>query len=718
MPLHTVPADQPRLCESFWLDPDSVLHLPIYHFMQGLGALFPALPTPLLHILTALTAGPDAAAASNSYLAQLPALTCLHQLPDPAITEDANGAGTAVTDQELPLPGSTALTLPAGAVGEVLPCPDGAAAVAWTCPPEVDPACLQLVRWRVPLAEGTAHWVQLCRAFEALSIARSAAAAPATAAAALAELQAALGFFAAVCRSDPATGADLLHVEVPAGDAAFGGYDGVGGAGAVRGPDLLRLATQGAAALVELDPLPDSAVDALASCMAICTSLAATMPGRVLEEVLQALGVSPLELSMASAPASLTSAVDIPLLRRLLAAEAARGAYAATHALLHLVLVLLQAGAPSPATSVLLSFVLQRIMPELPQWRFTARHQRWRLTTTCLHIVRQALLAAPPGAAGAAGEAGGEAAGTLGAAVSAVLKYDAAMAGCLLSLLPPDAATLEVRWFTTVLAGSQGKPIPHEWICRINECVPPAFTLFMGRHYHTRTAALPLHTGQLERTFSEFVALWVQAMCRDWRLAAEVQAAEESCVGWLRLLPVLLPPASPAAMLAPTSFLRNPPTGGGARCPAAVLLSYLCYPSFDSRERALVVRALHCLSTAAAASAPDAALVALLPQDQAAAGGVAPAARAAVVHALTPGAVAACRDGFGAACDLLAGAVQYHPSLVEALMFPCALEAQGNGKVCFLCVPSFSAFRGWFVAMRRVDTPRLAVAMAFDTRFS
>lgn len=179
----------------------------------------------------------------------------------------------------------------------------------------------------------------------------------------------------------------------------------------------------------------------------------------------------------------------------------------------------------------------------------------------------------------------------------------------------------------------------------------------------------------------------------DSRSPEEVAAVEDCCIEWHRLLPVLLPVGNADARLAPGAFFRPcaaPAAGSlgagsdaataGATSAAAVLLSYICYPYFGSSERALVMRSMHCLATAAAAAAPGAVFAVLLPQESPEAG-VASAARAAIAAAFSPDAAAATPQLMAAACDALVAAVQFHPSLLDALLFPCGLEQALLDKV-------------------------------------
>ncbi|PSC72509.1 exostosin-like glycosyltransferase isoform B [Micractinium conductrix] len=603
---------QPALCEGFWAG-DRLTDEPLRHFLDDVRGLYPALPAPLYALLAALSSTADSAASANAYLASLPGLTCLHVLPDQAIEQDCNEDGDVYAQQAVALPGSRALTLPQGALGEPAPLPEGFSSTdaLWTVAAGQDVDHVQLVRWRIKLPDGVGQWILLCRLSEALAAVQQQAAsavapssaAAAHAAAALAELGAAVQLLAAVCSRDPQTALELLHVELPAGPAAEGGQ---------RGPDLLYLACQAVAVLVQL-PEPPTAI--IGDCLSICTSLAEGIPGRVVHELLSLCGVPP---AMAAGAAALApgQAPEVPLLSRLLAAESAAGRYPATQAFLRLLTALVSAAAPALALAVLVVWVLYRLLAEHRNLRYVQRAERWRLAGMGLRLVRLALLSAPSPVAASTGDpaaalAAPEGGSAIAAAVAEVLRYDVGMTACLL-------------------------------------------------------CALPYHAEQLERA------------CVETRFEGEVEAVEECCVEWHRLLPVLLPAVSPDARLAPSAFFRPcPAPGGGPDAPAAsaaaVLLSYISYPYFGSSQRALVMRSMHCLAAAAAATAPGAVFAVLLPQEGPEAG-VASAARGAITAAFSPEAAAATPELLSAACDALVTAVECHPSLLDALFFPCGLE--------------------------------------------
>ncbi|KAI3428139.1 hypothetical protein D9Q98_006522 [Chlorella vulgaris] len=617
--------DQTALCDGFWSG-DRATDDPLRHFLDDLRSLYPALPAPFYSLLAALSSTAGSAAFANGYLEQLDSLVSMHVLPDPAIEDSGSEGGEVYTRQAVPLPGAHCLVLPDGAAGEVVPLPEGLTSTdsLWTVPAGTDVDQVSLVRWHIALPESTGQRILLARLSDALVVVRhhvpGSPSAPSGAgshvAAALAEMAAAFQLLASFCINDPHTAMQLLHVEVPTGHLESG----------QRGPDLLSLACQAAAVLAQL-PEPHTAV--IADCFAICNALAEGIPGRVAAEMLSLCGISPTQTAAAASQAASGQLVDAPLLRCVLAAEAAGGRYPATQSFLRLLTTLLSAASPTAALQVLVVWVLHRVVAEHHTWRYCLRAERWRLAGLCLRLVRYSLQSAPTSPSigpqpGQGGQAQGSVQATNGgsaieAAVAGVLQYDAAMAACLLT-------------------------------------------------------ALPYHAEQLERSGAE------------GRGEDEVAAAEDCCLQWHHLLPVLLPAGAPSARLAPAAFFRPCPTtaatawgsGPGSDKPVAVsaavvLLSYVSYPFFGSSQRALVMRSMHCLAAAAAAVAPGAVFAVLLPQGGPEAG-VASAARGAIAAAFSADSVAATPALLMAACDVLMAAVQCHPSLLDALLFPCALE--------------------------------------------
>lgn len=640
----------PSLCDSFWTDQNALTNQPISHFLDSLADLFPAYPLPMLRLLTALAAGtgPSAAAAAYFYLNSNTTLTWLHELPHPAISVHPGDPTAVLTTDEIDLPGADGLTLYTNVTGDVLPIdPETGVCAAWPVwAPGADPTsgALHAVRWRLPSEADTRPWALLCRAFDALrtvqpQLSNGSALAgvnsnpPAavhtqlmlshpstntnthtntTTVAALLELEATLGFLAALCCGDPgSTAIHVLRFEAPAIGVMAMETD-------VEdcGRDVIALACQTITALASAPLYPSTSPTTLTHCFKLCSAFTPAASGRVADQLLGALGITPLDMSMAARASG--SPPDAPVLRQLLAAEGALGRYPATHALLNLLISLLQAACPAPSLATLVSFVVQRIAPELNHWRFEDQAERWQLAERCLTVMRQALIAAPcdlVAAAASGGAADGEC-GPIAGAVIAVLQSESGTAACLLPLLPPDASALEA-----------------------------------------------------------------QSNSVDYWLESQVEAAEKCCVAWLRLVPVLLPPWDTAgtAHLAPGAFLRSPVDGGNPA--AATLLSFLAYPFFASREIALVVRAMHCfIGAATATGAPPDALVLLLPQDGTYKGVVAAAAKRALAHALETSMASSCSSLFGATCDVLAAAVARHPSLANALFFDAGLDA-ANGKV-------------------------------------
>ena len=217
-------------------------------------------------------------------------------------------------------------------LGEVVPLPEGLTSTdgLWALPAGEDIEHVQLLRWRLSLPDGAGQWILLCRLAEALALVSAGAlgagagGSDARLAAAAEELAAGLGLLAAFCSRDPQTALELLHVELPTSGALEGGQ---------RGPDLLSLACQAAAVLAGL---PEPPAAAIADCLAICGALAEGIPGRVANELLSLAGASP-ALVAATPPGQ---APELPLLARVLAAEAAQGRYPATQAFIRLLTTL------------------------------------------------------------------------------------------------------------------------------------------------------------------------------------------------------------------------------------------------------------------------------------------------------------------------------------------------------------------------------------------
>ena len=648
----------PLLCAAFWADQDSLSNQPVLHFLDSLAGIFPAYPIPLLRLLTALATengmpslsttnaaannntninnntAAATAAASYLYLARNTSLTWLHSLPHPAIQlrEEQEGGGggnggggvSVTTLAEIDLPGAPGLSLHTNVVGDVLTQLDAGSGVcgawpAWHPSPSTITTTTtteQAIRWYLPAEEETRPWALLCRAYGALhavSTTTTHSSSSSNAATAFMELDAALEFLAAVCGGDAgSTAVHILKFEAPSSSSSSSGGDGAGRR------DVISLACQTIAALTTPQfstPAPPSSLSStLTHCFHLCAAYTPVAAGRVTNELLAALGITPLDVSMAArAPAALPEA---PLLRRVLLVESEIGRYPATQAFLQLLIALLQAGCPSPSLATLVSFVVQRIAPELNHYKYENPAEKWQLAERCLIVIRQALLAAPESSKDSNDDEneGGGITVALSAAVCSVLHTDSGIGACLLPLLPPDASALE-------------------------------------------------------------------AMSIQHRMTVHVEAAEKCCVAWLRLIPVLLPPWSSTTTTSTTTspsagvFLRGISSGGFAPPAAAILLSFLSYPYFSARERALAVRCLHCFVVAATASAPEMPLLPLLPHNG---GGVLPAAKRALSQALMSVSARSCPSLFAATCDVLVAAVQHHPSLVEALLFDDSVGGQSK----------------------------------------
>lgn len=168
----------------------------------------------------------------------------------------------------------------------------------------------------------------------------------------------------------------------------------------------------------------------------------------------------------------------------------------------------------------------------------------------------------------------------------------------------------------------------------------------------------------------------------------EVEGAEKCVIAWLRLIPILLHPKVSNTMSMDLSLHLFQ---GGSSSVASILLSFLTYMYFGTRERALVVEALNCFAKEALLSAPEFPIATLLaPQLMDSSDHVAQyssnAACVVLRQCLSLGIARSCPYLFGSVCNVLITAVKGHPSLLDALFFPSCLEkldsdSEGKGKI-------------------------------------
>ena len=76
-------ADADSLCEDFWQgDADAS---PLRRFLDDARELFPAFPSPMLRLLSALASGEAAVTAALQYLDSIPGLTCRHSTQEDSL---------------------------------------------------------------------------------------------------------------------------------------------------------------------------------------------------------------------------------------------------------------------------------------------------------------------------------------------------------------------------------------------------------------------------------------------------------------------------------------------------------------------------------------------------------------------------------------------------------------------------------------------------------
>lgn len=227
--------------------------------------------------------------------------------------DENNGVHYPITTAPLTLPGSQVLILPKGIIGEILSStiPDGSFHTTWTHP-GADAEDLRLVRWGLPLSEGTAHLTLLCRAKEALhtvqmfntnssgikqssSITRdnnnnsssSSSIHTIAAHAALEELKHIVKLLATICKQNTSVAVSLLGIDIPVPEDVVSTImmtDGMSNSN--KGPNILTVTADVVAGVLGMDQPP---MQLIADCFDIMAAYTQSVPAQVVECLLEAL---------------------------------------------------------------------------------------------------------------------------------------------------------------------------------------------------------------------------------------------------------------------------------------------------------------------------------------------------------------------------------------------------------------------------------------------
>ena len=628
--------NQPALCESFWLDTIPLFE-PLHRFIEDLSGLFPAFSKPVLRVLRALSSSKDSAAGSFIFFARMSSLMCLHTLPDHSsiIVHESNEVTAA---NLVPLPGASILTIPPGAIGDlVAPAPGmmtGRKGFG-----------THLIRWKVPLALGKSHLILLCNSFESLHEAQRLATAVGvldaqiTAKDHLENVSSALAFFESLCR-DRASSLQLLQVRVPTDEHEedHQQWDS-------RIPDVLLLASQVLRSIPNLVRVePQVLVHAAAHALHLMQVFASPAPGRVISELRNALGLDSLisnskvlEKHRLLIDARLES--DMEPLQALLSAERSFGTYPSTHAFMELMQTLLQSS-PEAVPSLLqcLNHIADRVVPRVVQWKFANESDRWHVAGACVDVFASLIRSLdqnhPP---------------------------PSSKSHHLGNQKTQDISSKQGTWTVSLEAKKR-----FDVVGRIRELfwlLPPSASV-------------------------------LNEMAQQRHFEKEMEAAEKCAKAWLRLVPLVLPSDASDAISREIGIAFFRADGGRTSSAASILLSFFNHPYFMRKDLALLVRAMHCFEVAATSCMPDLPFLTLLPSE------TETSARRAIIEKSSTlsrsksssGAIACLQQAlslsvfkhspelFGAACDVIVAAVNGHPSLLDSLLFPSPLESTIDGR--------------------------------------
>ncbi|KAK9819662.1 hypothetical protein WJX72_000881 [[Myrmecia] bisecta] len=476
---------QEELCEQFW-EEGSSLDEPLRHFLSETRNQFPAVPVPLLRLLAAMSSSPASATFAYQYLSYMPVVACIHNISDTRLRGVGEAGNGVRALEQVPIPGVEGLSLPEGSEGEVVPVPSSArdSAASGRASDAVDSAVL--VQWRVPAAvDGMGQYLLLGRMAHCLQAikqgcqVRGSGAAPAPALqASLRELAASVHLLARITSFQPGLGLELMQLPVM-GPAAPAGPTG-------KGQDLLNVVSQ---ALSVLAGWPSPPPEALGECLDLARALAASMPGRVLQDVAASTLLRSERLirfttytPSAGGPQALDLQQSLPMLQHVQSSvEGATGRFPVTLAFLRLVAALFEAGMADAEMQPFLSFILNHVLASHGQWRYTERAQRWRLATAALRVLRCALSAQPAE----------QQSGSI--LLARALSQEGAAQAYLLPALPPTAGALEELGMRNEAEAAAIEETATEWL-RLLAVLLPA-SMAHAAPAHLGTALFQLQDG-------------------------------------------------------------------------------------------------------------------------------------------------------------------------------------------------------------------------------
>lgn len=663
--LRTLPVDQgqhvldtlcrvydghPSLCEAFWESGDSAtgiksnancqsVHQPVWTVMHALESLFPALPIPLLRLLTSLASSSRSALAARQYFSSLltrvaTTLSCAHALPDPHIAcdDDENNASTVVTLRSpLTLPGTGGIIAIPPSIhtkekeGLTVSCGS-----ILRLPPSRERATQVIIQWQVDdqLPLGFGFWLLMSRTWHELDCLETTVQLEAS----LSEIETVMGFFSTLCRRDASAPLAILTIgiqdDAPCVMSSSRNY--MHTAGVPGTVDCLTLVSKTLVAISKVfahrlyswshsryDRTRVLAWQIISHCCRVAsTFIPVAGSRRVMVDTVQV--IVGWDHRLHSGPQhDQSSPLGTAMVQDL---EFSLECCTAANSLVKLITELVQYRGGRKEVydgdlDAALEWVITRLFPGIRN--LLSPHTLYRPRDT---------------------------------------SFGLRLNGC-----DPNSLA-SARWH---IASSTILLLRSSVLYHRCPSSPVISALSMKTGLSTWLfPLLPLSARDLE------------VIAQDGQRAEEVEAIESCCISWLRLLPDVLHllrsnAVSKSVDSACEAYCRPQTRQAVAMTPATVLLSYIKYRYFGVCEQTLVMKALYAISEAIGHVLPDLALSTLLPEK----------AGNRIVETLqlvSAESLSSTRreldELFGAICKVLISAIQHHPSLTETLF------SSGNEK--------------------------------------
>lgn len=363
--------EQNSVRETFLFNLEDALSQPMLKFMDGCAAFFPAKPSHVLRILSALCSSHEGSMFAYLYLEKLHHLTLEHP---------RNGLSTldfkddTVVEAKLDIPvRGTRMMIPKGTVGKrllengILHAANGS---------DMD---AEYIAWNITVDKDQVSLILLARLLSGLESMRKTALSSCSHL--ISDIEVILQFYESLCSTNDLMVLDVMNLQISEDGSTS--VDMI----SILGTCISRLLTEagkdyeGAASMHGL----------LSLCFKMCSYFAPYCPSRISNILVSGLGVSTVQLKLSRHTAQ--SEISLPLWDRLMSAwvDGKLRAYESVLSLFHLLVVFLQTSYGPKDTILLLSLnMTQHAIPYIACQ--SGSEEKWNLSAACLTIVRHSLM--------------------------------------------------------------------------------------------------------------------------------------------------------------------------------------------------------------------------------------------------------------------------------------------------------------------------------------